>query len=40
MFLSEDQKDYARNKADPEALVYRDRNSQTYRLTEFQFKNQ
>ena len=40
MFLSEDQKDYARNKADPEALVYRDRNSQIYRLTEFQFKNQ
>ncbi len=39
MFLSEDQKDYARNKADKTALVYKDRNGQINRLTVQQFKS-
>ena len=40
MFLSEDQKTYALNKADPGALVYKDRNGQINRLTARQFKDQ
>ena len=40
MFFSEDQKTYALNKADPAALIYRDRNGQIYRLTAQQFKDQ
>ena len=39
MFLSEDQKDYARNKADKTALVYKDQNGQISRLTVRQFKS-
>ena len=39
MFLSEDQKDYARNKADKTTLVYKDQNGQISRLTVRQFKS-
>jgi len=39
MFLSEDQKDYARNITDPTAIVYKDRKGQINRLTVQQFKD-
>lgn len=39
MFFPKDQNDYALNKADPGAIVYRDRKDRLYRLTLPQFES-